>query len=267
MPETLFQKVWNRHVVKATDEATLLYIDRHSGPRGHQPAGVRRAPAGRPEGPAAGPDHRDGRPQRADRESARHPRADVAPAGRDAPRELPGVRRHPVRRPRRPARDRPRDRAGTRAHPPRHDDRLRRQPHQHPRGVRGPRLRDRDVSEVEHVLATQTLWQGKRPTSFGIEVRGQLAPGLEPKDIILAIIRQIGTGGATGTVVEYYGPAIEALSMEGRLTICNMSIEAGARAGLIAPDDTTIQYLANREPSRSPRRGRPSTRPSPTGSP
>src|SRR3954466_6370037 len=82
------------------------------------------------------------------------------------------------------------------------------------------------TSEVEHVLATQTLWQGKRPTSFGIEVRGQLAPGLEPKDIILAIIREIGTGGATGTVIEYYGSAIEALSMEGRLTICNMSIEA-----------------------------------------
>src|SRR3954451_19103098 len=100
------------------------------------------------------------------------------------------------------------------------------------------------TSEVEHVLATQTLWQGKRPISFGIEVRGKLAPGLEPKDIILAIIREIGTGGATGTVIEYYGPAIEALSMEGRLTICNMSIEAAARAGLIAPDDTTIRYIA-----------------------
>src|SRR5215470_2384980 len=89
------------------------------------------------------------------------------------------------------------------------------------------------TSEVEHVLATQTLWQGRRPHSFGIEVTGRLAVGLEPKDIILAIIRKIGTGGATGHVIEYHGPAIEALSMEGRMTICNMSIEAGARAGLI----------------------------------
>ena len=72
---------------------------------------------------------------------------------------------------------------------------------------------------------------------------GRLGPGLEPKDIILAIIRKIGTGGATGHVIEYYGPAIAALSMEGRMTICNMSIEAGARAGLIAPDDTTIEYI------------------------
>ena len=87
------------------------------------------------------------------------------------------------------------------------------------------------TSEVEHVLATQTLWQGPRPHSFGIEVTGRLAPGLEPKDIILAVIRAIGTGGATGHVLEYYGPAITALSMEGRMTVCNMSIEAGARAG------------------------------------
>src|SRR5690348_8459307 len=93
------------------------------------------------------------------------------------------------------------------------------------------------TSEVEHVLATQTLWQGARPRSLGVEVTGRLGPGLEPKDIILAIIRQIGTGGATGHVIEYYGRAIAALSTEGRMTICNMSIEAGARAGMIAPDD------------------------------
>src|SRR5215207_11757167 len=99
------------------------------------------------------------------------------------------------------------------------------------------------TSEVEHVLATQTLWQGRRPRSLGIEVVGRLAPGLEPKDIILAVIRAIGTGGATGHVIEYYGPAISAMSMEGRMTVCNMSIEAGARAGLIGPDDTTIDYI------------------------
>jgi 3-isopropylmalate/(R)-2-methylmalate dehydratase large subunit len=100
------------------------------------------------------------------------------------------------------------------------------------------------TSEVEHVLATQTLWQGRRPEAFGVEVTGRLPAGLEPKDIILAVIRAIGTGGATGCVLEYYGPAIRALSMEGRMTICNMSIEAGARAGLISPDDTTFEYIA-----------------------
>src|SRR6476660_7506773 len=109
------------------------------------------------------------------------------------------------------------------------------------------------TSEVEHVLATQTLWQGLRPASFGIEVTGRLAPGLEAKDIVLAIIRKIGTGGATGHAIEYYGSAIKALSMEGRMTICNMSIEAGARAGLIAPDDVTIAYIAEGERPFAPR--------------
>jgi 3-isopropylmalate/(R)-2-methylmalate dehydratase large subunit len=101
------------------------------------------------------------------------------------------------------------------------------------------------TSEVEHVLATQTLWQGAKPKSLGVEVTGTLPPGLEPKDIILAVIRTLGTGGGTGFVIEYYGDAIRALSMEGRMTICNMSIEGGARAGLIAPDDTTFQYVAS----------------------
>src|SRR6516165_10430466 len=109
------------------------------------------------------------------------------------------------------------------------------------------------TSEVEHVLATQTLWQGARPRSLGVEVTGQLGEGLEPKDIILAIIRKIGTGGATGQVIEYFGPAIEALSMEGRMTICNMSIEAGARAGLIAPDDVTFEYIARGDRPFAPR--------------
>ena len=92
-----------------------------------------------------------------------------------------------------------------------------------------------------------------RPHSLGVEVTGQLEPGLEPKDIILAIIRKIGTGGATGHVIEYYGPAITALSMEGRMTICNMSIEGGARAGLIAPDDVTIEYIARGDRPFAPR--------------
>jgi 3-isopropylmalate/(R)-2-methylmalate dehydratase large subunit len=101
------------------------------------------------------------------------------------------------------------------------------------------------TSEVEHVLATQTLPQDK-PKSFRINVEGALAPGVTAKDIVLYIIGHIGTAGATGYVVEYAGSAIRALSMEGRMTICNMSIEAGARAGLIAPDQTTFAYLKGR---------------------
>jgi 3-isopropylmalate/(R)-2-methylmalate dehydratase large subunit len=101
------------------------------------------------------------------------------------------------------------------------------------------------TSEVEHVLATQTLLQ-KPARNLRISVGGRLATGVTAKDLILAIIGTIGTAGATGHVIEYAGDAIRALSMEGRMTVCNMSIEAGARAGLIAPDETTFQYLAGR---------------------
>jgi 3-isopropylmalate/(R)-2-methylmalate dehydratase large subunit len=101
------------------------------------------------------------------------------------------------------------------------------------------------TSEVEHVLATQSLPQSK-PKTFRIAVEGELPLGVTAKDMILAIIGQIGTDGATGCVVEYAGSAIRALSIEGRMTVCNMSIEAGARAGLIAPDEKTFAYLKDR---------------------
>jgi 3-isopropylmalate/(R)-2-methylmalate dehydratase large subunit len=101
------------------------------------------------------------------------------------------------------------------------------------------------TSEVEHVMATQTLPQSK-PKTFRINVDGELPYGVTAKDIILDIIGRIGTDGATGYVIEYAGSAIRALSMEGRMTICNMSIEAGARAGMIAPDETTFAYLKGR---------------------
>src|SRR5688572_1358162 len=95
------------------------------------------------------------------------------------------------------------------------------------------------TSEVEHVLATQTLPQYK-PKQMAVTVDGELPPGVSAKDVILAVIAQIGTGGGQGYVIEYRGAAIEKLSMEARMTICNMSIEAGAKAGLIAPDRTTF---------------------------
>ncbi|MBX4898215.1 3-isopropylmalate dehydratase large subunit [Rhizobium bangladeshense] len=98
------------------------------------------------------------------------------------------------------------------------------------------------TSEVEHVLATQTLIQ-KKAKNMLVQVDGQLPAGVTAKDIVLAIIGEIGTAGGTGYVIEYAGEAIRALSMEGRMTICNMSIEGGARAGLIAPDETTFEYI------------------------
>jgi 3-isopropylmalate/(R)-2-methylmalate dehydratase large subunit len=101
------------------------------------------------------------------------------------------------------------------------------------------------TSEVEHVLATQCLAQ-QRPKTMKIEVRGQLPEGVTAKDLALGIIGQIGTDGATGYVIEYAGDAVRALSMEGRMTLCNMSIEAGARAGMVAPDETTIAYVKGR---------------------
>jgi 3-isopropylmalate/(R)-2-methylmalate dehydratase large subunit len=101
------------------------------------------------------------------------------------------------------------------------------------------------TSEVEHVLATQTL-PLVRPRTMAVTVQGRLQPGVTAKDLVLALIAQVGTGGGQGHVVEYRGEAIRALSMEGRMTVCNMSIEWGARAGMIAPDETTYAYLQGR---------------------
>jgi len=244
VPETLFVKIWNRHVVKATDEATLLYIDRHLV---HE---------------VTSPQAFDGL-RLAGREVRRRDLT-FATVDHNVPTENQLDIREPMSR---------RQVEALRANCREFDVTLYDvqsgsqgivhvigpelgltlpgttivcgDSHTSTHGAFGALAFGIGTSEVEHVLATQTLWQGMRPTSFGIEVRGTLAPGLEPKDIILAIIRQIGTGGATGTVIEYYGEAIRSLSMEGRMTVCNMSIEAGARAGLIAPDETTFRYVAS----------------------
>ncbi len=102
------------------------------------------------------------------------------------------------------------------------------------------------TSEVEHVLATQTLPQS-RPGTMAVTVEGRLPEGSGAKDVILAVIGRLGTGGGIGKIIEYRGPVIRSLSMEGRMTVCNMSIEGGAKAGLIAPDETTLDYLAGRD--------------------
>ena len=106
------------------------------------------------------------------------------------------------------------------------------------------------TSEVEHVLATQTLPQTE-PGTLAVTVDGDLPEGTTAKDVILAIIGELGTGGCIGKIIEYRGEAIRNLSMEGRMTVCNMSIEAGAKAGLIAPDETTFEYLKGRTHSPS----------------
>jgi 3-isopropylmalate/(R)-2-methylmalate dehydratase large subunit len=102
------------------------------------------------------------------------------------------------------------------------------------------------TSEVEHVLATQCLWQEK-PACIEVRIDGKLGVGVSSKDVILALIGQIGTAGATGKVIEYTGEAVRAMSMEARMTLCNMTIEAGARAGMIAPDQITFDYLRGRQ--------------------
>lgn len=100
-------------------------------------------------------------------------------------------------------------------------------------------------TEIQHVLATQTLWQ-RKPKTMRITIDGSLGTGVAPKDVILAVIAQIGTAGGTGYAIEYAGPVIESMSMEGRMTVCNMTIEAGARCGVIAPDERAIAYCEGR---------------------
>src|SRR5271163_2525110 len=108
------------------------------------------------------------------------------------------------------------------------------------------------TSEVEHVLATQCMVQSK-PRSMRIGYAGELGFGVTAKDLILGTLGRLGIGGATGHVVEYAGPAIEALSMEGRMTVCNMTIEGGGRAGMIAPDDTTFAWFRDKERPGAPK--------------
>jgi 3-isopropylmalate/(R)-2-methylmalate dehydratase large subunit len=252
MPSTLFQKVWDRHVVKASADATLLYIDRHlvhevTSPQAFDGLRLAGRSVRRPDLTFATVDHnvptddqlhireamsrRQVEALRSNCQEFGVPLYDVQ-SGRQGIVHVIGPELG-ITLP------------GTTV--------VCGDSHTSTHGAFGALAFGIGTSEVEHVLATQTLWQGPRPSSLGVEVTGQLPPGLEPKDIILAIIRAIGTGGATGTVIEYHGPAITALSMEGRLTVCNMSIEAGARAGLIAPDDVTFDYISTGDRPFAPR--------------
>lgn len=109
------------------------------------------------------------------------------------------------------------------------------------------------TTEVEHVLATQTLRSSAKPKSLGIRIDGEIGSGVTSKDIILAIIRKLGASGGTGYVAEYYGSAIDKLNMSGRMTICNMSIEMGAKAGMIAPDDVTFEFIGAEDRPYAPK--------------
>jgi 3-isopropylmalate/(R)-2-methylmalate dehydratase large subunit len=252
VPETLFQKVWNRHVVKASEEATLLYIDRHlihevTSPQAFDGLRLANRKVRRPDLTFATLDHNV---PTEDQMNIREPNSrKQVEALRNNTREF-GLTLY----------DMGSGRQGI-VHVIGPELGLTLpgttivcgDSHTSTHGAFGALAFGIGTSEVEHVLATQTLWQGRRPNSLGVEVTGKLPAGLEPKDIILAIIRAIGTGGATGHVIEYYGPGITSLSMEGRLTICNMSIEAGARAGMIAPDETTLDYISKGDRPFSPK--------------
>ncbi|MDE2515534.1 MAG: 3-isopropylmalate dehydratase large subunit [Rhodospirillales bacterium] len=246
VPRTLFEKIWDRHrVLEREDGQTLLYVDRHLIHDGSEPAFTRLAKRGvgvrAPGRTFATPDHyvlTDARsvpdipdPERrsmVEKLIANTQAAGITMFGLDDPRQgivhvvgpeqglsLPGMLL------------------------------VCGDSHTATHGALGAMAFGIGSTEVGHVLATQTLWQ-RKPKSLRITVDGMLGAGVTAKDVILAIIAQIGAAGATGHLIEYAGSAIRGLSVQGRLTLCNMSIEAGGRAGMVAPDDTTYQFLHGR---------------------
>ncbi|MET0202875.1 MAG: aconitase family protein, partial [Casimicrobiaceae bacterium] len=245
-PSTLFDKIWQRHVVQERDDGrTLLYVDRHLLQDGSAPAFAMLRQRGlvprSPERAFATPDHYIPTHSRSladvrDPESARMAQAlaeDTAHAGipmfgvDDARQGIVHV----------VAPEQGLSQPGMLI--------VCGDSHTSTHGAVGALAFGIGASEVAHVLATQTIWQ-RRPKTLRITVDGTLARGVSAKDVILAIIAKIGAAGAAGHAIEYAGSTVRVLSMEGRFTLCNMSIEAGARAGMIAPDDTTYAYLAGR---------------------
>jgi 3-isopropylmalate/(R)-2-methylmalate dehydratase large subunit len=245
-PQTLFEKIWSRHrIMERPDGQVLLYIDRHLIQDGSAPAfemlRQRGVSVRAPQRTFGTPDHyvpTDGRDlasmedpeKRAMAEALMEDsrRAGIPAFGLDDPRQ--GIL-HVI------GPEQGLSQPGTLI--------VCGDSHTSTHGALGALAFGIGATEVSHVLATQALWQ-RKPKTMRITVDGRLADGVSAKDVILAIIAKIGTAGATGHVIEYAGSAIASLSMEGRLTVCNMSIEAGGRAGMVAPDDTTFAYLAAR---------------------
>ncbi|WP_128893243.1 3-isopropylmalate dehydratase large subunit [Erythrobacter sp. HKB08] len=251
-PRTLYDKIWDAHVVETRDDGTsLLFIDRHlvhevTSPQAFEALRAAGRPVRRPDLTLAVPDHNLPTTPRLDATGNRIPIADpqsaqqLAALERNAPDF--GIRYIDASAPQQgivhvvgpeqgfslPGSTIVCGDSHTAAH-----------------GGIGALAFGIGTSEVEHVLATQTL-QLKKSKAMEIRVEGELSPGVTAKDLILHIIGRIGTAGGTGHVIEYRGAVFEAMSVEARLTVCNMSIEAGARAGLIAPDETVFRYLKGR---------------------
>ncbi len=251
-PRTLYEKIWDAHVVETRDDGTcLIYIDRHlvhevTSPQAFEALRVAGRPVRRPDLTLAVPDHNLPTTPRKDAAGHRVPIADpesaqqLAALERNAPDF--GIRYIDATAP---------EQGIVHVVGPEQGFSL---PgativcgdsHTACHGGLGALAFGIGTSEVEHVLATQTLLL-KRSKSMEVRVEGSLAPGVTPKDLILHVIGVIGTAGGTGHVIEYRGKVFEEMSIEGRLTVCNMSIEGGARAGLIAPDETTFAYLKGR---------------------
>ncbi len=247
-PKTLYDKIWDAHVAQEAEDGTcLLYIDRHlvhevTSPQAFEGLRMSGRKVHAPDKTIAVPDHNV--PTTAGRENPdqmpEDSRIQVAALDTNA-REF-GVHYYPVTDIRQgivhivgpengwtlPGMTVVCGDSHTATH-----------------GAFGSLAHGIGTSEVEHVLATQTLIQ-KKSKNMKVEITGKLSPGVTAKDVVLTIIGETGTGGGTGYVIEYCGEAIRNLSMEGRMTICNMAIEGGARAGLIAPDETTFEYVKGR---------------------
>jgi 3-isopropylmalate/(R)-2-methylmalate dehydratase large subunit len=251
-PRTLYEKIWDTHVIEQRDDGTcLLFIDRHlvhevTSPQAFEALRLSGRKVRRPELTLAVPDHNLPTTARLDAVGKRVPILDLESAKqlealeRNAPEF--GVRYfgatsaqqgivHVV------GPEQGFSLPGTTI--------VCGDSHTACHGGMGALAFGIGTSEVEHVLATQTL-QLRQSKTMEVRVEGELGPGISSKDLILHIIGAIGTAGGTGHVIEYRGPVFEAMSIEGRLTVCNMSIEGGARAGLIAPDATTFAYLKGR---------------------
>lgn len=244
-PRTLYEKIWDEHQIREEEGNALLYIDRHmvhevTSPQAFEGLRLAGRPIWRASANLAVPDHNVPTANRAGGIADPISRAQVEALQVNC-NEF-GVRLFGVTDPRQGIVHIIGPEQGAT------------QPgmtivcgdsHTATHGAFGALAFGIGTSEVEHVLATQTLPQSRSKTML-VRVDGQTAPGISAKDIMLAIIGKIGTAGGTGYVIEYGGQAVRALSMEGRMTICNMSIEAGARAGMVAVDDTTIDYVRGR---------------------
>ena len=251
-PRTLYEKIWDAHVVETSDDGTsLIYIDRHlvhevTSPQAFEALRASGRKVRRPELTLAVPDHNLPTTARRDAQGHRLPIKDPESAAQLAALEKNapefGIQYIDATAPQQgivhvvgpeqgfslPGATIVCGDSHTACH-----------------GGLGALAFGIGTSEVEHVLATQTLLL-KRSKTMEVRVTGSLGPGITAKDLILHIIGIVGTAGGTGHVIEYRGPVFEAMSVEERLTVCNMSIEAGARAGLVAPDETTFAYLKGR---------------------